>query len=369
MTKKSKKFKAKVIKKVNKTKSSKKAKKVVLVKSPPCLIKKQEFLRKYNIAENDFNKTGLTWDTLECISSKHVLSYDDLHATGNYVVEQLRRVKAVHSIKTRVKEPEHLIEKIIRRSLEDPKATITCDNYEEHITDLVGIRALHLFKDEWLPIHQFVRETWELKEEPIANVREGDPETITKQFEQHGCKINIHPFGYRSIHYLLNLQPSKKTVVAELQVRTLFEEGWSEIDHKVRYPYEKEDTVLTESLLLFNRQAGSADEMGSFIKALQYDRAQTLKQMQKARQDLDAKNAELRGVIGKLKISDREKAELRTKVQELSRSSLGPVPNLTMDPDIDDLYGRTWKRLCSLCGREFRDFLYSTEKLCPDCRK
>ena len=56
--------------------------------------------------------------------------------------------------------------------------------------------------------------------------------------------------------------------IAEIQVRTIFEEGWSEIDHKIRYPYDADNPVLGQFLVVFNRLAGSADEMGSFVKLL-----------------------------------------------------------------------------------------------------
>ena len=54
----------------------------------------------------------------------------------------------------------------------------------------------------------------------------------------------------------------------EIQVRTVFEEAWSEIDHIIRYPYDVDNPVLTEYLAIFNRIVGSADEMGMFIKKL-----------------------------------------------------------------------------------------------------
>jgi hypothetical protein len=46
------------------------------------------------------------------------------------------------------------------------------------------------------------------------------------------------------------------------------EEAWSEIDHRVRYPSFSDDRLLAAFLLTFNRVAGTADEMGSFVHAL-----------------------------------------------------------------------------------------------------
>jgi len=61
----------------------------------------------------------------------------------------------VHSVKYRIKEPEGLIAKIIKKKLEEPNREITSQNYFHQITDLIGVRALHLFKDHWPFIHRF----------------------------------------------------------------------------------------------------------------------------------------------------------------------------------------------------------------------
>lgn len=57
-------------------------------------------------------------------------------------------------------------------------------------------------------------------------------------------------------------------VLVEIQVRTVFEEAWSEIDHLMRYPYDVDNPIITEYLGIFNRIVGSADEMGMFIKKI-----------------------------------------------------------------------------------------------------
>lgn len=54
----------------------------------------------------------------------------------------------------------------------------------------------------------------------------------------------------------------------EIQGRTLFEEGWSEIDHDIVYPYYKDDEMLTEFSGLLNRLSGVADEMSSYFRKM-----------------------------------------------------------------------------------------------------
>lgn len=83
------------------------------------------------------------------------------------------------------------------------------------------------------------------------------------------CDREVHYYNYRSIHYIVpatNIQSAQ--VYCEIQTRTIFEEGWSEIDHKVRYPDYSDDKNLMSYLNIFNRLAGSADEMGSYVNDL-----------------------------------------------------------------------------------------------------
>src|SRR5205085_5434282 len=107
-----------------------------------------------------------------------------------------------------------------------------------------------------------------LKEKPVANYRDGDSVDYKKKFEEVGCDVKEHPFGYRSIHYIVETKPAKKIYFAEIQVRTIFEEAWSEIDHTIRSHYDQDNPVFGQFLLILNRLAGSADEMGTFISFL-----------------------------------------------------------------------------------------------------
>ena len=60
----------------------------------------------------------------------------------------------------------------------------------------------------------------------------------------------------------------------EIQGRTLFEEGWSEIDHDIVYPYFKDDVMLNDFSTLLNRLSGMADEMSSYFRRMRSARAQ-----------------------------------------------------------------------------------------------
>ena len=205
------------------------------------------------------------------------------------------------------------------------KTPITLENYQDEITDLIGIRALHLFKDQWKPIHDFVTQNCDTHEQPTAYLRQGDSPKVVTLLQGSGCKVQYHDLGYRSVHYLLKSQPDKQVHIIELQVRTVFEEGWSEIDHRVRYPNHSKDQRLEEFLVLFNTLAGNADEMGSFIKhlgnSIEVDaaRIEEMKQ-QLADKEKEVKNAEatLKKTVASLNIIKQEKADLEAKIDRLT---------------------------------------------------
>jgi ppGpp synthetase/RelA/SpoT-type nucleotidyltranferase len=232
------------------------------------MLNKKEFLRKYRIPPARFQSAELKWDDLVQVHDHYVALRNQLEPIASLFVESLRRVPEVHSLKARTKDPEHLIEKVIRKRIAEKRRKIDVKNYYREITDLVGVRALHLFKDDWLAIHNAITSIFSLRGNPTANIRKGDSNPMIDAFKKKKWRLIEHQFGYRSIHYLAVSQPGKDRFTVEIQVRTIFEEGWSEIDHQTRYPYDFENILLPQYLVLFNRLAGSADEMGSFVKTL-----------------------------------------------------------------------------------------------------
>lgn len=230
---------------------------------------KELFFEEYNVDKENFNKCGLIWEDLVEIYTdykKLIASYTTVSAT---IAEILRTNEEVHSVRSRVKDPEHLIDKIIRKTIRKHLAgntdyKITVSNYETEVTDIVGIRVLHLYKEQAGTIDQMIRDTWDLQETPTIYYRSGDIQSdeinSTNDFE-----LKVHPAGYRSWHYLISTQTTKKPTIVEIQVRTIFEEGWSEIDHRLRYPSQLENQLLNNQLLVLNRLAGNADEMVNTI--------------------------------------------------------------------------------------------------------
>ena len=231
-----------------------------------------EFLLKYPHVEKIIEEKNIDTEVLKDIYNDFVdykVSYEN---QADFISNILRSHPMVHSVKSRLKEPDRLIEKIIRKT-EDRRLKygddfqFTLNNYKNEINDLIGIRVIHIFKDQWQDIHEFITKTWKVIE-VTANVREGDN---TKKFEELNIEVRSRISGYRSVHYLVEFYPTNEKVIAEIQVRTIFEEGYGEIDHTLRYSNNEIPEILKSNILLFNRIIGSADEMASLINALSKD--------------------------------------------------------------------------------------------------
>ena len=143
------------------------------------MIPKKDFLKKYNIPESSFEKTGLEWKQLEGIYNTYEKVITTLEPILVFFVESLRKAPKVHSIKARLKDTEHLIEKIIRLKQNDPALEITADNYDKVITDIIGLRALHLFKADWESIHDWIMNSFKKKLSASINSNRFSIETIS----------------------------------------------------------------------------------------------------------------------------------------------------------------------------------------------
>ena len=229
-----------------------------------------DFLNKAKISQEDWDESGLDWENLASIASEYIKSQPALISTAEQISSRIRTFEGVHSVRWRIKDTIHLLKKIIRKNLEKNPQTkwksIDSENYLSCATDLIGVRALHLFKDECIVIDESIRNTWNISEPVTIYIRDG--ESTHPELIERGGEVKVHAFGYRSIHYLINSQPEKAELTAEIQVRTIFQEGWSEIDHRVKYPDYSDNPEVKLFLQVFNGLAGSADEMGSFVKNL-----------------------------------------------------------------------------------------------------
>ena len=207
----------------------------------------------------------MEWETLEKIYDDYCGRYDDIKNACREIEQTIADniTISIHSIRSRVKAPEHLIEKIIRKRGKEQKekySQINAENYLDIIRDFIGIRILVLSKEEWEGIFDwmvtaFSREQGSIgsmEEPPVAYTRYGDRDIFRdKIHKEHTNK------GYRSQHYIVKY----KNYYCEIQVRTLAEEVFGEFDHKVKYPYREDNKFLKRYTTSVSQLLDSVDEI------------------------------------------------------------------------------------------------------------
>ena len=283
------------------------------------MLNKEQFYTMYKIDEKELEELEIDWHDLEAIYedfNKYRQSYE---TQADLIANILRAQSKVHSVKTRVKDARHLIEKVIRKTPERRKKygkdfKFTVDNYKNEITDLLGIRVIHIFKEDWEEIHDFITSMWNVIE-IVANIREGDN---TKEFEAKDIEVCSRLSGYRSVHYLVESYPTNKKLIAEVQVRTIFEEGYGEIDHQLRYSHDNIPELLGQNLMLLNRIAGSSDEMASLINMMSKSLKEVEIEFEDKIKEKDEKINYLKNkILKKNGISDIEKESLIRDIDEI----------------------------------------------------
>jgi len=284
-------------------------------------LEEHNFFDKYHIDPLEFDRSGLKWELLKEISEDYSLLKPTLDYVGRDIVEKILKSRHVHSINYRIKKDEHLIEKIIRKKIKDSRRVISIDNYQREITDLTGIRALHLFKEDWIHIHDFIKERWNFSEQPVAYIRNGDSERIINYYMENECRVSEHPYGYRSVHYIINSEYKGKVYPVEIQVRTIFEEAWGEIDHEIRYPYHSDNELLFRLSSILNRIAGSADELGTYIRYLKVQMERKDELYAKEITDKNSIIENLKNQINSLSIEKEEKSRINEALKQLESMS------------------------------------------------
>jgi len=157
----------------------------------------------------------------------------------------------IHTIKARIKDPEHLKDKLIRKATEAKKAgapfNITKENLFTVINDLVGLRIIHLHTRQIEQINTQLKRILKLQQLQVIDgptARTWDDE-FRAYFESIGIKTLPNPNMYTSVHYIIKYNPR---ITCEIQVRTLMEEVWGEVDHSINYPHKSTSLPVREQI-------------------------------------------------------------------------------------------------------------------------
>ena len=172
----------------------------------------------------------------------------------------------VHSSKYRIKDPEHLRDKIERKMLKAHEARkryiVTPANLFQKLEDLAGVRLLHLHTEQMRQMHPLIinaleEQGFRIVGRPVANTWDDE---YRRFFREVGMQTRARDSMYTSVHYIVE-ESSKTKRRCELQVRTLMEEVFGEVSHTINYPRETKSISCQEQIKTLARVASGSTRL------------------------------------------------------------------------------------------------------------
>jgi putative GTP pyrophosphokinase len=152
----------------------------------------------------------------------------------------------VHSIVPRAKSVASMERKASTQDEDDPTKPMYPDPFR-NITDLAGVRIITYFLDTVVQVCEVVEREFEI----IERIDKGEELRAEDRL------------GYQSVHYVVKLAPNRSELpeysrlaglVGEIQVRTILQHSWAEIEHDIQY--KSVETLPTEIRRRFMSLAG-----------------------------------------------------------------------------------------------------------------
>ena len=123
----------------------------------------------------------------------------------------------IESIKTRLKSPESIIKKLMKKNL-----PMSPDAVERELSDVAGVRVICSFLDDIYMLSDCL-------------INQDDVTLIEIKDYIKNPKEN----GYRSLHLIIEipifLHNETRNMKVEVQLRTITMESWADLEHKLRY--------------------------------------------------------------------------------------------------------------------------------------
>lgn len=132
----------------------------------------------------------------------------------------------IESIKTRLKTPHSIVEKIQRKGW-----ALTPESIEANMSDVAGIRVICSFPED---IYTLAKQLMQQDDVVVIEI---------KDYIAHP-----KPNGYRSLHLIFDipvfLSDRKKHMRAEVQLRTIAMDFWASLEHKLKYKQDVENAEM-----------------------------------------------------------------------------------------------------------------------------
>lgn len=188
------------------------------------------------------------------LENKYKQFYPIFKEVLNDIEQKLKSVLSLPSaptMKSRIKDFNSYYRKLLRI-----KPKVTENQCIPYLTDLMGIRIICAFLEDLSVVEQQIVDNFTVKE-----------------VERKGASLSFKEFGYESVHILIDipqdvLDKAKQMgidlsdgCVCEIQVRTILQDAWAEVEHELVYKSEFSpfDLPLKRKLASINASLSLAD--------------------------------------------------------------------------------------------------------------
>lgn len=145
-----------------------------------------------------------------------------------FFINLISKVRGVESISGRVKDYDECLSKFERKYLPDISTEDSDYHIIDFLSDFIGIRVVCFY----------LADVKNIRKQLSKHFREVSISDKTVQLEKSDDK-----FGYKSLHLDLKIKSNNKSaeykkyadVPFEIQIRTIIQDAWSVLDHKIKY--------------------------------------------------------------------------------------------------------------------------------------
>lgn len=279
-------------------------------------------------------------------------------ATAQQLLMEILKTKElsdIHSARYRVKTMESLITKYVKKRAMLPKEPgsdydiekyrpMDSSNYHKIITDLIGIRILIRYPQQWEIVHNWIWNTFFkpekeyiknwlddypsgdredfIVEKPHIYLRDYKERPLYEKIGKDVFEIHDSDEGYNSLHYLIWYDGK----YVEIQVRTIYDEAWSECTHDLVYKCKnKKHRVELEDMSVC---LATQTQAAGMLAGMMYDKSVLSLRKEKSEKE------KLPQDTGQSEKQNKRFTQIENRIHKMDKSK---KENSIFNGDVDDL--------------------------------
>ena len=184
-----------------------------------------------------------SWETLMFLYNAALKEINTKIEILNDEFQHVHHYTPIEHIKSRIKTPESIVKKLKKNGYE-----VNVQNMVKHVRDIAGIRIICSFTSDIYLIADMI-------------TKQGDLKIISlKDYIKHPKDS-----GYQSYHMLVSvpiyLSGGFVDTIVEIQIRTVAQDFWASLEHKIYYKFEgKAPDYISRELQECSKMVAKLDE-------------------------------------------------------------------------------------------------------------